>query len=47
MALFGGAFAYYFGHVLTYTVWEPKFVANNATIDQLAKKYSYSVFDFA
>ncbi|EGR29617.1 hypothetical protein IMG5_152180 [Ichthyophthirius multifiliis] len=30
-----------------YNVWEPKFVANNKVLDELANKYNFTVFDFA
>ena len=39
-------FVYYLGHSLAYAVLEPKFVARDELVDELSKKYSFSIFDF-
>ncbi|KRX04793.1 hypothetical protein PPERSA_06427 [Pseudocohnilembus persalinus] len=47
IGLFGSLFSFYIGQSLTYNVVEPRFIANNQVIGDLAQKYNFSVFDFA
>ena len=45
--LLGFTFCYYLGYNVHYGVLEPKFINRNILVDDLSKKYDFSVFDFA
>jgi hypothetical protein len=47
IAISAACFNFYVGQSLVYNIYEPKFVAHNELLDNLSKKYKFTVFDFA